>query len=105
MACRNLRKSKLARQRRYRTLVVGEAVGVHEHHRDGPDAVGECAAELRPDGVEVGRPLNRAVGAHPLVHLDGALKEHVRLDDVAGEYFRPRLVANAQRVGKASGGE
>ena len=51
--------------------------------------------------VEIGRGLDRAVGAHALVDLDHPLEQHLRLDDVAGEDFRPRLVADPQRVAEA----
>ena len=44
--------------------------------------------------LEIGLPLDRAVGAHALVDLDRALVQHLRLDDVAGEDLRPRLVAD-----------
>ena len=57
----------------------------------------------RAHGVEIERALHRAVGAHALVDLDHALVQHVGLDDVAGENFRPRLVADAQGVAKTLG--
>ena len=59
----------------------------------------------RAHRIEIERALDRAVGAHALVDLDDALIQHVRLDDVLGEDFRPRLVADAQRVAKALGDE
>jgi hypothetical protein len=34
---------------------------------------------------EIGRALDRAVGAHALVDLDDALVEHLGLDDLLGE--------------------
>jgi hypothetical protein len=100
-----LRKAELARERRDRPFVVAVAVGVHQDDRDGADAVFLRARELRAHRVKVDLALDRAVGAHALVHLDHALVEHVRLDDVPGEDFRPRLVADAQRVAEALGDE
>ena len=62
-----------------------------------------CALELGAHSREIGLALHRAVGAHALVDLDDTLVEHLRLDDVAGEDLRPRLVADLQRVAEASG--
>jgi hypothetical protein len=62
---------------------------------DGIDAVGLGAFELAAHAVEIDVALHRAVGAHALVDFDDALVQHVRLDDLLGENFRPRLVADA----------
>ena len=78
--------------------MLGIAIGVHEHDRDGLDAVGERGLELGAHGGEIGLLLDRAVGAHALVDLDDALEQHLGLDDVLGEDFRAVLVADAQRV-------
>src|SRR5262249_51417044 len=40
-----------------------------------------------------------------LIHLDHALVEHLRLDDVAGENFRPRLIADLEGIAKTLGDE
>ena len=65
-----------------------------------------CArSQLGAHGGEIERLLDRAVGAHALVDLDHALVEHLGLDDVLGEDLRPRLVADAQRVAEALGGD
>ena len=64
-----------------------------------------AAASSAPHRGEVGLLLHRAVGAHALVHLDDALVEHLRLDDVAGEDLRPRLVADLERVAETLGDE
>ena len=53
--------------------------------------------------VEIERALDGAIGKDTLVDLDDTLIQHVGLDDVLGEDFRPRLVADAQRVPEASG--
>ena len=66
-----------------------------------PSALAAC--EIGAHRVEIGRALDRAVGAHALVDLGDALVEHVRLDDVAGEDLRPRLVADLERVAETLG--
>ena len=58
--------------------------------------------ELGAHRGEIGRALDRAVGAHALVDLDDALVEQLRHDDVLGEDLRPGLVADAQRVAEAA---
>ncbi len=63
------------------------------------------ALELGAHGGEIGLRLDGAVGAHALVDLDDALEQHFRLDDVAGEDLRPRLVADLERVAEALGGD
>jgi hypothetical protein len=77
------------------------AVGVHEHDRDGADAVVEGLpqpARARRDRAA----LDRAVGAHALVDLDDALVEHLRLDDLRWRRCRPRLIADLERVAEAA---
>src|SRR4029077_15609606 len=54
---------------------------------------------------EIGRALDRAVGAHALVDLDDALVESLRLDDVSRKNLGARLIADFQRVAKAPGGD
>ena len=63
------------------------------------------AKKFRLHRIKVQRTLDGAVGANALVDLDNALVEHVRLDDVARENLRPRLIADAQRVAKTLGDE
>ena len=103
VADRDLGEAHLARKRRHRALVLGIAVGVHEHDRHRLDAVGFGRAEIALHGGEVGRFLHRAVGAHALVDFGHALIEHVGLDDLAREDFRPRLVADLERVAEPLG--
>ena len=98
-------ETEIARQRRHPLFVVAVAVGVHQNDGDGVDAVKLRAKKLGAHRVEIERALHGAVGAHPLVNLDDALVQHVGLDDVLGEDFRPRLIADAQRVAKALGDE
>ena len=103
VADRHLREAHVARQRRDLLLVLGIAIGVHEHDRHRGDAVGLGRFEIAPHGGEIGRALDRAVGAHALVDLGDALVQHVGLDDVAGENLRPRLVADLERVAETLG--
>ena len=64
-----------------------------------------AADKLPAQRRQVGLVLDRAVGAHALVHFDDALVEHLRFDDVACENLRPRLVADLERVAKTLGGD
>ena len=76
---------------------------MHEYDCHGLDAVGHRAFELRANRREVQITLGSAVGAHPLVDLDDALEQHLRLDDVLGKNLRPRLITDAQSVSKTLG--
>ena len=105
VADRDLREAHAAGELRHALLVIGIAVGVHEHDGDGLDAVGHRLFERGAHGVEIKLALDGAVGQHALVDLDDALEQHLRLDDVLGENLRPRLVADAKRVAKALGGQ
>ena len=102
VADRDLREAQLARQRRHLAFVLGIAVGVHEHDRHRLDAVAHRRFENAPHHREIGRALHRAVGAHALVDFRHALVEHVGLDDLARENFRPRLVADLERVAETA---
>ena len=105
MADRDLRKTHLARQRRHLSFVIGMAVGVHENDRDRFDSVGLDGVQLRTHSREIRFTLHRAVGTDALVDFNNTLVEHVRLDDMAGKDFRPRLVADLQCVAEAFGDE
>ncbi len=105
MAGGDLLEAELARQRRNPLFVVAVAVGVHQDDGDGVDAVKLRARKFGAHRIEIERAFHCAVGAHPLVDFDDALVQHVGLDDVLGEDFRPCLVADAQRVAKALGDE
>ena len=74
MADRDLREADVAGERGDLLLMVGIAVRMHEYDRDRVDAVGERGLEFATDGREIGLPLDRAVGAHALVHLDDPLE-------------------------------
>ena len=102
MADRDLRKTHLPRQRRDLSFVRRIAVSVHEDDGDGLDAVGLRGFERRAYVAKIGRPLDRAVGAHALVDLDDALIEHVRFDDVLGENLGPGLITDPQRIAEAA---
>ena len=85
-------------------LVLGIAIGVHEDDRDRVEAVALCArASARAHGVEIGRaprPFRRRARARRSRSTLGV--ELLRLDDVAREDVRPRLVADLQRVAEAA---
>ncbi len=103
MAGGNLLEPDIASERGDLPFVLTETVGVHEHDGDAADAVALRAQKLGTHGIEVHSALYRAVGADALVHFGDAFVEHVRLDDVPGEDFRPCLVADTQRVAEAPG--
>ena len=98
-------KTELTSERRQLPFMFAVAVAVHQHHGHGADAVGLGAKKFGAHRVNVHRALDRAVGAHPLVNFGDALVKHVGLDDVPREDFRPRLIADAQRVAKTLGDE
>ena len=102
MADRDLRESDSAREFADLALVLGIAIGVHEDDCDGVVALLPGARQVGADGVEVRRGFHRSVGEHALGDFDNAGIELLRLDDVAREDFRPRLVADLQRVAKAA---
>ena len=65
-----------------------------------PESIG--LLQRRPRAVRMpGEHL--AFGCYALVHLDDALVELLRQDDVAGEQLGPVLVADLERVGEALG--
>jgi hypothetical protein len=102
VAHRHLRKTHVAREGGDLLLVLGIAIGVHQHDRDRIDAVALRRLELAAHRVEIERALDRAVGAHALVDFGDALVEHVGFDDVPRKNFRPRLIADLQRVAEAA---
>ena len=105
VAHRHLRKSDLARERSHALLMLGIAIGVHEHDRDRLDAVGASGRKLAAQRRQIRLALDGTVGVHAFVHFDDALVEHLRFDDVACEDLRPRLVADLERVAKTLGGD
>src|SRR3984957_18978990 len=100
MAFGDLGKAKLARDLGHHTFVRRIAIGVHEHDRAGVVALSARIGKRGPDAVRIGRRLDRAVGAHPLVDLDDAGIELLRLYDVLREYARARLVTDLERIAK-----
>ena len=84
-------------------LVLGIAVGVHEDDGDGLEALLLGARELGAHGLEVRRGLDGSVGEDAFVDFDDARIELLRLDDIAGEDVRARLIADLQRVAKPLG--
>src|SRR5262245_62636705 len=76
---------------------------MHERDRGRVEAIVARALEIAAHGGEVGLLLDRTVGAHALLDFERSLMERLGLDDVAGEDFRPRLIANAQHVAEAFG--
>src|SRR3546814_13526075 len=72
---------------------------------DGTDAGVMGALQRRPRTLEVERDDDAALGADALGHLDGALVEHLRQHDVAVEEPRAVLVADAQHIAEAPGGD
>ena len=102
MAFRDLGKSEIARDLGHHALVRRIAVGVHEYDRDGVEALGLRSGERGAHAFRIGRRLDGPVREHALVDLDHARIELLGLLNVAGEDFRPRLVADLERVAEAA---
>ena len=103
MAGGNLLETDIAGERGDSAFVLAKTVSVHEHDGDAANAVALRTQKLGTHRIEVNGALDCAVGADALVDLGDAFVEHVRLDDVPGEDFRPRLVADPQRIAEALG--
>ena len=82
-------------------LVLGIGVSMHEDDGDRGYALATCFPKRGDQRGDVERRLDRAVGAHPLRHLDHARIQHRRLLDPPGEDLGPRLVADLERVAKS----
>ena len=80
-----------------------EAVGVHEHDRDGFDAVGLGRDQICAHRRDIWFLFDRAVGAHAFVNFGHTFIEHFGLDDVARENFRTCLIADLERVTETLG--
>ena len=104
MAFGDLLETKLAGDLRHQALVRRIAIGVHEHDRDGVVALGSRIGERGAHALKVGRRLDRAVGANALIDLDDAGIKLLGLYDVAREYARARLIADLERIAKATRG-
>ena len=103
VARRHLRKTEIASDGGEPLLVRVVAIGMHQHDGDRANAFGFGAFKRAPGCFNIELALDGAIGTHALVDLHHALIQHVRFDDVLGEDFRPRLVADAQRVAKSLG--
>ena len=98
MAHRHLCEADLTGKGGDALLVVGIAVGMHEHDRHRTDAGFERSRKLPPHRSKIRLALHRAVRAHAFVHFDNAFVDHFRLDDVTGKNLRPRLITDPKRV-------
>ena len=86
-------------------LVRGMRPGVHEDDGDGLEVLLAQRRERGPHGVLVRRLFDRSVGQHALVDLDHFGVKLARLDDLFGEDFRARLIADLQRVAETARGD
>ena len=102
MADGDLREARGARDLRDEPLVLGIAVGVHEHDRRRVEPSRARARERGAYDFEIGLGFDRAVGEDALVDLDDVGIELVRLEDVQREDVWPRLVADLERVAEAA---
>ena len=103
MTYRNLRETHFSRECGDAFLVFWKAVGVDEYDCDRFNTVGLGSLQIGTHRRQVGLLFHGAVGTHPLVNFGDALVEHVGLDDVAGENFRARLIADLERVTETLG--
>ena len=84
-------------------FVIVVPVGVHEDDGAGADALVVGGPQLYARGVEIEGRQHRALRVDALSHFDDFAVEEFRLDDVAVEEARPRLVADLERVAEAFG--
>ncbi len=101
----HLRETDLACEHCDTPLMLGVPIRVHEYDGDSLDAGRKRRPEIGAQGGQIGFVFHQSVGAYALVHLHDALVEHFRLDDVAGEYPGPGLVADPERIAEAPGDE
>ena len=102
MAFGDLRKAERAGDPADHALVLGVAVGVHEHDRDRVEALRAPLSQRHAHRLGVGRGLDGPVGQHALVDLDHARIKLFGLDDGLGEDFGARLVADLERVAETA---
>ena len=105
MAQGDLREADPPAQLSHPQLMVRASVAVHEGHRHRPNAAVEGLLKIRLNLGFVQGGLYPALGVHPLIHFDGPLVEQFRQQDVQGEQIRASLIADAQAVAKALGGD
>ena len=105
MADGNARETEFARHPGDGLFVVGIAIGVHEHDRHRVDSRGARLDQRATRRGEIGGFFNDAIGPHALVDLDDIGIELFGLDDLLGEDFRTRLIADLQRVAETLRGE
>ena len=101
MAHRNLGKAQLPGEFGERLLVDMVAIAVQQDDGDRAHALGQARLEVTAGRGEIERLHDRAVGAHPLLHLDHIGIEELGEHDLAGEDVRSVLIADAQRVAQA----
>ena len=79
------------------------AIGVHQHDRHRPQAPieGRLQREARIRFIE--RAHQTAIGRHPLVDFDDFPMQQLGQHDVAVEETRSSLIADARRIGEATG--
>jgi hypothetical protein len=103
VACRDLGKAHLARQRGKRLLVRRVAPGVHQEDRHRLEPVGQGLRKRIAHRGGIERAHHRPIRADAFVHFQHALRQLLPNFDVKREDVGAGLVADGQGVGKATG--
>ncbi len=98
----DLREAVLAGEPRDRRFVRGIFPRMHEDDGERTITVGLQTLEDAADLGFIGRRLNSAVGAHPLVDLLDARVEQLGEHDFLGEDIGARLVADPERIAETA---
>ena len=98
----DLRKANVPRDFRHELFMRGMTVGVHEDNGGRVEAGGPRRFELRADSRGIRRALDKSIGVDAFVDFDDAGIKLFRLDDLLGEDFRARLIADFKRVAEAA---
>ena len=82
--------------------MLGVAVGVHQHDRDGPYAALERLLQCLPRRGGIQGSDDRAVGSDPLVDLDHVAVQQFRQHDLPIEQPWAILVGDAKRIAESA---
>ena len=101
MAGRHLGKADLAGQRGNADFMVWQAIAMHQHNGNGPDAIVKGGLQARGQIIKVQRHQHLVMRINSLIHLFDAFIQHLGKDDLPVEQPWARLIGNAQLVPKS----
>jgi hypothetical protein len=102
MADRNLREAEVASDPGEALLMLGVTPAVYQDDCQRVETFGPQGGDSAGRSRFVQRSNHRAVCPDPLVDFDNGLVQHRRQYDVPRKNLRPGLVADAQRIPKAT---